>query len=52
MNLRIYNIMLYLFIIFDNSLNSNWDDFYFYIINVTNYIEFYTNFGTTIFLVF
>ena len=31
--------MLDLFIILDNSLKSNCYDFYFYIINVTNYIE-------------
>ena len=31
--------MLYLFIILNYSLNSNWYNFYFYFINVTNYIE-------------
>ena len=50
--LRIYNIMLDLFIILDNSLNNNWHDFYFYIINVNNFIELYKNIGMTIFLFF
>ena len=47
-----YNIMLYVFIILDNSFNSNWYNFYYYIINVTNYIEEYKHFDVTIFLVF
>ena len=31
--------MLYLFIILDISLNSNWYDLYFYMFKVTKYIE-------------
>ena len=41
--------MLYLLIILDNSLNSNWYNFYFYFINVTNYTEYYKNIVMTIF---
>ena len=44
--------MLNLFIVLDNSLNSNWYKFYFYFINVTNYIELYKNLWYENFLIF